>query len=82
MEQVDVQSRKKEWSAFFANKNWQELTQANDAKKTANGVIYETSNFLHNPNESCAIADMRDIQFSEPHYHPETECTLYCKVAH
>jgi mannose-6-phosphate isomerase-like protein (cupin superfamily) len=42
-------------------------------KPTGCGPVYELKNPIERPNESFAIADMREIQVAEPHYHPETE---------
>ena len=61
------------WHQFFAENNWRELIQGYTPKKNGCGIIYELPNFLNRPKESCAMADMRNIAFAEPHYHPELE---------
>lgn len=37
------------------------------------GIVYELPNFLKRPNEGFAIVDMRELAFTEPHYHPDLE---------
>jgi mannose-6-phosphate isomerase-like protein (cupin superfamily) len=61
------------WQPFFNTFNWQEIITNYPPKKCGCGLVYELPNFLDRPNESCAIADMRDLPFAEPHYHPELE---------
>ena len=53
--------------------NWKNLVNGIDPKITGCGFIYELSNPIYRPNESFAIADMSNLAFAEPHYHPETE---------
>ena len=36
-------------------------------------MVYELANPLSRTTESFAIADMSNLAFAEPHYHPETE---------
>ncbi len=62
------------WAALLAGVNdWQILVKNNIPKKTGCGLVYEITNPIDRPDESFAIADMRGLQFSEPHHHPETE---------
>jgi mannose-6-phosphate isomerase-like protein (cupin superfamily) len=61
------------WHQFFTAVRWQDLVSHIAPKKSGCGLIYELGNPLNRHNEDCAIADMRSIDFSEPHYHPETE---------
>lgn len=56
--------------------NWQQLTKGVDPKQTGCGLIYELSNPIDRPHESFAIADMRSIKCTEPHYHRE-ETEIY-----
>lgn len=53
--------------------DWKNLVNGIDPKITGCGLVYELSNPIYRPNESFAIADMSNLAFSEPHYHPETE---------
>ena len=61
------------WQLFFNAHNWQDLIAHKNAKVCGCGLVYELGNPLERSNEDCAIADMRDIQYMEPHYHPEIE---------
>ena len=61
------------WQPFFNTFNWQEAITHYIPKKGGCGLVYELPNFLDRPNESCAMADMRNIAFAQPHYHPELE---------
>ena len=51
--------------------HWQDLIMGVIPIKGGCGDIYELTN--QRPNESFAIADMRNLPFAEPHYHVETE---------
>lgn len=53
--------------------NWKNLVNGIDPKITGCGLVYELANPIYRANESFAIADMSNLAFSEPHYHPETE---------
>lgn len=62
------------WQYYLKNNNnWEELINGIEPKQTGCGPVYELQNPIKRPNESFAIADMRDIRFAEPHYHIETE---------
>jgi cupin superfamily acireductone dioxygenase involved in methionine salvage len=53
--------------------NWQSLIQSIAPKECGCGLVYELPHPLNRIDESFAIADMRNLKFSEPHYHCETE---------
>lgn len=60
--------------------NWQELVKGLEPKETGCGPVYELGNTLpERAPEEFAIADMRNILFAEPHYHPNDE-TEICVV--
>lgn len=61
------------WDNFLKASDWQELIKDCEPKISGCGLVYELPNYLQRPNESFAIADMRQLSVSEPHYHPETE---------
>ena len=65
------------WQDFLKNNGWQELIIGIAPKNSGCGLIYELPNFLNRPNEDFAIADMRNIKFAEPHYHPTGETEIY-----
>lgn len=60
--------------------DWQSLIKESTQKETGCGSVYEVRNPLDRPNESFAIADMRKLLISEPHYHKgETEIYFVLK---
>lgn len=62
------------WQHYLKNnENWQDLLKGIEPKQTGCGSVYELPNPINRPKESFAIADMRNITFSEPHYHIEVE---------
>ena len=61
--------------------DWQELVQGLTPKKGYCGPIYEPTSPLERPNESFAIADMREIKVAEPHYHTNDEVEIYFVVS-
>ena len=61
------------WKNFLALTHWKNLIKNITPKECGCGLVYEIENPLNRPNESFAIADMRELAFSEPHYHQETE---------
>ncbi|GMU19801.1 MAG: hypothetical protein AMXMBFR12_09920 [Candidatus Babeliales bacterium] len=72
----DVQAQKivQKWHNFLSSiSDWQILIKDIQPQKCGCGLVYEIPNPISAANESFAIADMRNLAFSEPHYHPETE---------
>lgn len=61
------------WKDFFQRNPWSELIGTKTGHASACGTIYELPNYLKRANESIAIADMRSLAFTQPHYHPEVE---------
>ena len=61
------------WQLFFNVNHWQDLIHNKVSKNSGCGLVYELGNPLDRENEDCAIVDMRNILYSEPHYHPQTE---------
>lgn len=62
------------WQSYFhTQENWQHLIKDITPRECPCGLIYELPNPIDRDNESFAIADMRNILFCEPHYHPEIE---------
>lgn len=57
--------------------DWRQLVRDIDPKKGGCGWVYELPNPIERPNESFAIADMRDLEISEPHYHTNGETEIY-----
>lgn len=66
------------WQTFLnKNNNWEELIKDVAPKQSGCGILYELHNPLKRPNEDFAIADMRQLSFAEPHYHPEDNYEIY-----
>lgn len=61
------------WSIYFAQCDLQEIMRTHTPITTGCGIVYELPNVLNRADESCAIVDMRNIAWTEPHYHVETE---------
>lgn len=57
--------------------DWQQLVEGIEPKPTGCGPVYELPNPIDRPNESFAIADMRGLTTTEPHYHPNGETEIY-----
>jgi len=61
------------WQKHLEHLDWRKMITQTHPKKTPCGPIYELPNPIERPNEDFAIADMREVGYTEPHYHPETE---------
>ena len=66
------------WKKYFEESDfsWQQLINSTELKQSGCGPIYVFDNPINRPNETVAIADMRDLKITEPHYHPE-ETEIY-----
>ncbi len=56
---------------------WEELVEGVEPKVGSCGLVYELPNPIERPNESFAIADMRDLELSDPHKHINGEVEIY-----
>jgi mannose-6-phosphate isomerase-like protein (cupin superfamily) len=65
------------WQRFLRTAVWQKLVEGVEPKQTGCGPIYELPNPIDRPNESFAIADMRNLPFAAPHYHANGEVEIY-----
>jgi mannose-6-phosphate isomerase-like protein (cupin superfamily) len=71
---IDIKEVISAWEKYLVTvTDWQSLTKNVDAKPSGCGPIYELPNPIDRPHEDFAIADMRDLQATEPHYHEEVE---------
>jgi quercetin dioxygenase-like cupin family protein len=61
------------WHQFFTATNWQKLIQGYTPIYGPCGVVYDLPNSLGRANEGVSVVDMCNIQFAEPHYHPDLE---------
>jgi hypothetical protein len=62
--------------------DWQKLVDGNEPKPTGCGPVYELGNPLPGraPGD-FAIADMREILLTEPHYHSNDETEIYIVIS-
>lgn len=66
------------WQQYIASmSDWQQVVEGIEPKQTYCGPVYEPVSPLARPNESFAIADMRNIKVAEPHYHTGGEIEVY-----
>lgn len=57
--------------------DWEQLVMGVEPKVTDCGLVYELPNPIDRSNESFAIADMRNVKISGPHYHANGETEIY-----
>lgn len=75
---ADVDLVVEAWEPYIQSiDNWETLVKGVTPKDTTCGPAYELPNPIDRPNESFAIADMRDIAFAEPHYHINDETEIH-----
>lgn len=65
------------WQDFLNTSDWQKLIRNAAPKPSGCGLVYELPNYLNRPEESFTIADMRALDFAEPHYHPTDNYEIY-----
>lgn len=66
------------WSEYLATVgNWETLVEGIEPKVGGCGLVYEVTNPIERPDESFAIADMRQLELSEPHKHINGEFEIY-----
>ncbi len=71
---IQIQKIAKKWQNFLSSlDDWQILIKNVKGHQCGCGLVYEIPNPIVAENESFAIADMSNLAFFEPHYHPETE---------
>jgi mannose-6-phosphate isomerase-like protein (cupin superfamily) len=69
------------WSEYLATvDNWEALVEGIEPKVGGCGLVYEVPNPIERPDESFAIADMRQLELSEPHKHINGETEIYFVV--
>ena len=70
------------WKPFVDGlDDWQKLVEGVTPKQTYCGPIYEPTSPLDRPNESFAVADMREVKIAEPHYHANGETEVYFVIS-
>ena len=66
------------WGDWLASgPQWESLISGGEPKQSGCGEIYEIECPLDRPYESLAIADMRQLDVAEPHYHNGNETEVY-----
>jgi mannose-6-phosphate isomerase-like protein (cupin superfamily) len=76
--QREIQEVVVAWKGYLATiGNWQTLITNVEPKVGGCGLVYELPNSINRPNESFAIADMRQLELSEPHKHSNGEVEIY-----
>jgi mannose-6-phosphate isomerase-like protein (cupin superfamily) len=70
------------WQAYLETAgNWHAVTEGVTPKESGCGQLYILGNPVGRPNEDYAIADMRELPYSEPHYHPDGYYEFYFVLA-
>jgi mannose-6-phosphate isomerase-like protein (cupin superfamily) len=66
------------WQEYLAGvSDWEELVKGVEPKVGGCGLVYELPNPIDRPEESFAIADMRQLELSDPHKHINGETEIY-----
>lgn len=66
------------WSSFILDiDDWESLVSDADPRAGGCGLVYELPNPIERPNESFTIADMRQLDLSDPHKHINGETEIY-----
>lgn len=78
MKQTKIDELITAWQKYFRTvDDWQALTENVQPKATGCGPVFELGNVIDQPNQSVAIADMREIPYATPHYHTNGEIEIY-----
>jgi mannose-6-phosphate isomerase-like protein (cupin superfamily) len=66
------------WTAYTDTiQDWKSLVEGIEPKQTDCGPVYDVPNPIDRPNDSFAIADMRNLEITGPHYHTNGETEIY-----
>lgn len=67
------------WARFLAEQggDWETLVAESAPKSSGCGVVYELGKHMDRTGEDLAIADMRALDVSEPHFHTGGETEIY-----
>lgn len=65
------------WGEFLKNNSWQDMVSGLKPESCGCGLVYGLPNYLQRKGESFALADMRNIAYSEPHYHSAGVTEIY-----
>ena len=79
---ADINEVMEVWGDYIRMINdWESLVEGIEPKVGGCGLVYEVPNPIDRPNESFAIADMRQLELSEPHRHDNDEVEIYFVIA-
>lgn len=65
------------WDTFLKEQKGYDLMTRAYPEPCGCGLVYALPNYLQRDGESFAIADMRNIKYSEPHYHSAGVTEIY-----
>jgi mannose-6-phosphate isomerase-like protein (cupin superfamily) len=65
------------WTNYLFESNWQQLCADVEPVETGCGQVYDLENSLDRPDEGIAIADMRNLDIADPHYHANNQTEVY-----
>lgn len=75
---ADIQETVAAWEGYLATvDDWKALVEGIEPKVGGCGLVYEVPNPINRPSESFAIADMSNLDVSEPHRHINGETEIY-----
>jgi mannose-6-phosphate isomerase-like protein (cupin superfamily) len=75
---ADMQEVVGAWQTYLGTvDDWEALVRGVEPKEGGCGLVYELPNPIERPDESFAIADMRQLDISEPHKHINGETEIY-----
>lgn len=78
----DIDQAVNAWGAYLGTiQDWEIFVEGVEPKQTDCGPVYELPNPIDRPNDSFAIADMRGLVITGPHYHTNGETEIYIVLA-
>ena len=81
VEMAEIQEVVDVWNRYLETlDDWQRMVEGIEPKVGGCGLVYEVPNPIERPNESFAIADMRQLELFEPHKHINSEIEIYFVV--
>ncbi len=79
---TDIEEVARTWTAYLSSSqfDWRVCVDGVDPKHGGCGLVYEVGNPLARSNEGLAIADMRNLDIADPHYHVNGETEIYVVI--
>ncbi|HUS25970.1 MAG TPA: hypothetical protein VMY99_01315 [Nevskiaceae bacterium] len=79
---ADINEVMEVWGDYISTiDDWELMVKGIEPKVGGCGLVYEVPNPIDRPQESFAIADMRQLELSEPHSHANGEVEIYFIIA-